>query len=168
VSNHSRAGLFGFLAASFQQRWRAAERHHRTGCEMMGSPTLQTLQDPILLLEKSRTFSGGLNERRRFSYMKKTDCRYCSMVDDPGALSSHAATPVAAVTAAACVPRDISASLRALSVSRASAGVCSAAQRARGVKRPVRAAPWTALTATTHSGEASFDSFSSSMLGCRP
>jgi hypothetical protein len=30
--------------------WRAAERRHPTGRENMGSPTLQTLQDPILLL----------------------------------------------------------------------------------------------------------------------
>ena len=32
------------------RRWRAAERRHPTGRERMGSPTLQTLQDPILLL----------------------------------------------------------------------------------------------------------------------
>jgi ferredoxin len=30
--------------------WRAAERRHPTGRERMGSPTLQTFQDPILLL----------------------------------------------------------------------------------------------------------------------
>ena len=30
-------------------RWRAAERRHRTGRERMSSPTLDTLQDPILL-----------------------------------------------------------------------------------------------------------------------
>jgi hypothetical protein len=30
--------------------WRAEERRHPTGCEKMGSPTLQTHQDPILLL----------------------------------------------------------------------------------------------------------------------
>jgi hypothetical protein len=30
--------------------WRAAECRHPTGREKMGSPTLQTLQDPILLL----------------------------------------------------------------------------------------------------------------------
>jgi hypothetical protein len=30
-----------------QRRWRAAERHHPTGRERMGSPTLQTLQEPI-------------------------------------------------------------------------------------------------------------------------
>jgi hypothetical protein len=32
----------------------AAERRHPTGRERMGSPTLQTLQDPILLLPLSR------------------------------------------------------------------------------------------------------------------
>ena len=32
-----------------QRRWRAAERRHPTGHERLGSPTLQTPQDPILL-----------------------------------------------------------------------------------------------------------------------
>jgi hypothetical protein len=32
------------------RRWRAAERRYPTGRERMGSPTLQSLQDPILLL----------------------------------------------------------------------------------------------------------------------
>jgi hypothetical protein len=37
---------------TFQQQlaWRAAERRHPTGRERMGSPSLQTFQDPILLL----------------------------------------------------------------------------------------------------------------------
>jgi hypothetical protein len=34
----------------FRPWWRAAERGYLAGCERMGSPTLQTLQDPILLL----------------------------------------------------------------------------------------------------------------------
>jgi hypothetical protein len=47
----------------FQQRRSntAAERRHPTGRETMGSPTLQTLQEPILLLP------GPAFERRRFS-----------------------------------------------------------------------------------------------------
>jgi hypothetical protein len=49
-------GLRGTRLASGQDSvsssagWRAAERRHPTGCERMDSPTLQTLQDPILLL----------------------------------------------------------------------------------------------------------------------
>jgi hypothetical protein len=42
---HLGLGAFGFQ----QRRWRAAERRHPTDRERMGSPTLQTLQDPILL-----------------------------------------------------------------------------------------------------------------------
>jgi hypothetical protein len=36
---------FGFL----QRGWRVAERRHPAGRERIGSPTLQTLQDPVLL-----------------------------------------------------------------------------------------------------------------------
>jgi hypothetical protein len=40
---------FSYWCFGFQQRrWRAAERRHPTGRERLGSPTLQTLQDPIL------------------------------------------------------------------------------------------------------------------------
>jgi hypothetical protein len=35
---------------SVSSEWRAAERRHPTGHERTGSPTLQTLQEPILLL----------------------------------------------------------------------------------------------------------------------
>jgi hypothetical protein len=41
-----------------QRRWRAAERHHPTGCERMGTAALQTLQEPILLLPRS-AFEGS-------------------------------------------------------------------------------------------------------------
>jgi hypothetical protein len=43
-----------------QRRWRAAERRHPTGRERMGSPTLQMLHDPILLLH-CVCFRGGPN-----------------------------------------------------------------------------------------------------------
>jgi hypothetical protein len=38
------------VSVSSSAGWRAAERHHTTGRERMGTPTLQALQDPILLL----------------------------------------------------------------------------------------------------------------------
>jgi hypothetical protein len=40
---------FVFPAAWVLRGWRAAERRRRTGRARMGSPTLHTLQDPILL-----------------------------------------------------------------------------------------------------------------------
>ena len=42
--------LRGYNPGFCLRRWRAAERRHPTGRERMGSPTLRTLQDPILLL----------------------------------------------------------------------------------------------------------------------
>jgi hypothetical protein len=39
----------GVSDSDFQHRWRAAERGLPTGSESMDSPTVQTLQDPILL-----------------------------------------------------------------------------------------------------------------------
>jgi hypothetical protein len=50
---------FGFQ----QRRWRAAERCHPTGRERMGSPTLQTLQEPILLLPWVCFRSGRLSTK---------------------------------------------------------------------------------------------------------
>jgi hypothetical protein len=44
--------------------WRAAERRHPTGRERMGSPTLQTLQDPILLLSGACFQGGGVPNPR--------------------------------------------------------------------------------------------------------
>jgi hypothetical protein len=51
----ARRRVFGFQ----QRRWRAAERRHPAGHERMGSPTLQTLQDPILLLPWLCSRGGG-------------------------------------------------------------------------------------------------------------
>jgi hypothetical protein len=46
-----------------QRRWRAAERRHPTGRERTGSPTLQTHQDPILLLPWLCFRGGGFPTR---------------------------------------------------------------------------------------------------------
>jgi hypothetical protein len=46
-----------------QRRWRAAERRHPTGCERMGSSTLQTLQEPILLPPCASFRDGGFPNR---------------------------------------------------------------------------------------------------------
>jgi hypothetical protein len=43
-------GLNGRVSASSFARWRPAERRHPPGRDMMSSPTLQKLQDPILPL----------------------------------------------------------------------------------------------------------------------
>ena len=46
----TRRRALGFGFGFEQSRWSAAERLHPTGRETMGSPTLQTLEEPILLL----------------------------------------------------------------------------------------------------------------------
>jgi hypothetical protein len=47
----ARGGKTSWIWVKFSQRWqrRGAERRHPTGREMMGPPTLQPLQDPMLL-----------------------------------------------------------------------------------------------------------------------
>jgi hypothetical protein len=56
-----------FFIAVYQQqrRWRAAERRHPTGRERMGSPTLQTFQDPLLLLPWVCFRGGGFPSKPR-------------------------------------------------------------------------------------------------------
>jgi hypothetical protein len=55
--------------SSVMHRWRAAERGHFAGGENMGSLTLQTLQEPILLLHLlsrlSKPSPGGFGFQRR-------------------------------------------------------------------------------------------------------
>jgi hypothetical protein len=55
--------------ASFGFRWRAAERRHPRGCERVGSPTLQKLQEPIVL--PWVCFRGGGFPKPRWGFQQR-------------------------------------------------------------------------------------------------
>jgi hypothetical protein len=95
--------------ASFGFRWRAAERRHPRGCERVGSPTLQTLQEPILLLPWSAFEVGGgdtlLDSCRCQSCLSPTSpSSRCSTAPPGGAAASRSAWwNVSSVSAVAAV-----------------------------------------------------------------
>jgi hypothetical protein len=60
--------VFGFQP----RRWRLAERRHPTGRERMGSPTLKTLQEPILLLPRLCFFQRLPNPKTHFGFHATT------------------------------------------------------------------------------------------------